>query len=936
MEACGEALQPHRRHVPVAIAARTAQQIDLPLGTFDECGPQFAHQIGIVPGGSGEVCVEGGTFVGHATGLRVKSLRRGLCLCANRGMCQSMNGGRRIIPIDGAEQDTTETTMAHAPHDPESVAPRTLAAHDMLDDDDVAQAAPDRSWIGASASLVAIASWTGFFVWAVILRSTQPIAPDQWAWWVTQWSVPVLLVLVLWLLTMRTSRREAGRFTDVSRVLGQESALLEQRLVSMNTELALARDFIAAQSRDLEALGRMAVERLSGSASQLDSLVGTNGAQIDRIAEVSSAALDNMDKLRGQLPVIANAAKDVTNNIGNAGRTAHLQLEELVSGFQRLNEFGLASERQVTSFRERVDAALAGFAKASDDLAGLAESRFDALAARTADQSAATAQAEEAALAAWHDRSEAQAEALRATLFQLGEAHEGILADSAGRLARFEEAARSLTAMLEAQARDLDEQLARRRASAEASASEQRSALEQRLAEIDEAVGERRAAMERAAASAAETLASKLADLDQAIEAQRRMQAAEAEKLAARFEEIGNKVSAFSEVLRNSGEQGAQTAAQVDKAMGDLTGRLAEMRHALAGTDLQIGELTDSAVRLLELIQAGGDHTRTQIPEALRSTEAGLKGLEDRVFTLRDTLREAGDGGRALSETVGTARGEVSSTIKDLQKAQKTLLEQAAEREKQLVVLREVLAGVRAQSDALSQDIETRLSGAVERLTLAAGKAGEDLRASTAGEIEALSEQLGEQSSAAIARVLQGRAAELVGRLEEAIDAAAAASRDTAIQMRDQLTKVDELAGNLEARVNRVREKAEEQVDNDFARRAALITESLNSSAIDIAKALSTDVSETAWASYLRGDRGIFTRRAVSLLENAEAKAVQAHYEAESEFREHVNRYIHDFESMLRQLLSTRDGNALGVTLLSSDMGKLYVALAQGIERLRS
>lgn len=855
-----------------------------------------------------------------------------------------MNGGRRIIPIDGAEQDTTEATMAHAPHDPESVpefAPesgpvRALAAHDILDDEDVAQAAPDRSWIGASGAGLAIAAWTGFFVWAVILRQTQPIAPDQWAWWATQWSVPVLLVLVLWLLMMRTSRREAGRFTDVSRVLAQESTLMEQRLVSMNTELALARDFIAAQSRDLESLGRMAVERLSGSASQLDSLVGKNGAQIDRIAEVSSAALDNMDKLRGQLPVIANAAKDVTNNIGNAGRTAHLQLEELVSGFQRLNEFGLASERQVTSFRERVDAALAGFAKASDDLAGLAESRFDALAARTADQSAATAQAEEAALAAWRERSEAQAEALRATLFQLGEAHEGLLADSAGRLARFEEAARSLTAMLEAQARDLDEQLSRRRASAEASASEQRSALEQRLAEIDEAVGERRAAMERAAASAAETLASKLADLDQAIEAQRRMQAAEAEKLAARCEEIGNKVSAFSEVLRNSGEQGAQTAAQVDKAMGDLTGRLAEMRHALAGTDLQIGELTDSAVRLLELIQAGGDHTRTQIPEALRSTEAGLKGLEDRVFTLRDTLREAGDGGRALSETVGSARGEVSSTIKDLQKAQKTLLEQAAEREKQLVALREVLAGVRAQSDALSQDIEARLSGAVERLTQAAGKAGEDLRASTAGEIEALSEQLGEQSSAAIARVLQGRAAELVGRLEEAIDAAAAASRDTAIQMRDQLTKVDELAGNLEARVNRVREKAEEQVDNDFARRAALITESLNSSAIDIAKALSTDVSETAWASYLRGDRGIFTRRAVSLLESAEAKAVQAHYEAESEFREHVNRYIHDFESMLRQLLSTRDGNALGVTLLSSDMGKLYVALAQGIERLRT
>ena len=49
-----------------------------------------------------------------------------------------------------------------------------------------------------------------------------------------------------------------------------------------------------------------------------------------------------------------------------------------------------------------------------------------------------------------------------------------------------------------------------------------------------------------------------------------------------------------------------------------------------------------------------------------------------------------------------------------------------------------------------------------------------------------------------------------------------------------------------------------------------------------------------------------------------------------------MNRYIHDFEAMLRRVLSSRDGNPLGVTLLSSDMGKLYVALAQAIERLRT
>ena len=156
------------------------------------------------------------------------------------------------------------------------------------------------------------------------------------------------------------------------------------------------------------------------------------------------------------------------------------------------------------------------------------------------------------------------------------------------------------------------------------------------------------------------------------------------------------------------------------------------------------------------------------------------------------------------------------------------------------------------------------------------------------------------------------------------------------MQLRDQLAKVNELAGNLERRVAHARSRAEEQVDHDFARRVALITESLNSNAIDLARALDSDVTDTAWAAYLRGDRGIFTRRAVRLLEASEAKAVAQHYENDRDFREHVSRYIHDFEAMLRQLLSTRDGHALGVTLLSSDMGKLYVALAQGIERLRN
>ena len=183
---------------------------------------------------------------------------------------------------------------------------------------------------------------------------------------------------------------------------------------------------------------------------------------------------------------------------------------------------------------------------------------------------------------------------------------------------------------------------------------------------------------------------------------------------------------------------------------------------------------------------------------------------------------------------------------------------------------------------------------------------------------------------------LRERATEVIAELEQTAAKATGASREAAVQLRDQLGKVNELAANLERRVAHARSRAEEQVDNDFARRVALITESLNSNAIDIARSMDHEVSDTAWAAYLKGDRGIFTRRAVRLLEAPEAKAIAQLYQGDRNFRDHVSRYIHDFEAMLRELLSTRDGHSLSVTLLSSDMGKLYVALAQAIERLRS
>ena len=195
---------------------------------------------------------------------------------------------------------------------------------------------------------------------------------------------------------------------------------------------------------------------------------------------------------------------------------------------------------------------------------------------------------------------------------------------------------------------------------------------------------------------------------------------------------------------------------------------------------------------------------------------------------------------------------------------------------------------------------------------------------------------MAEQNKTLLAGAIDGQVAALNETMQTSIERNLRLSETATARMAEQLAELNEMAGNLENRLSDTRDGFEGADDDSFARRMVVLTESLNSTSIDVAKILSNDVTDTAWAAYLKGDRGVFTRRAVRLLDAGEAREIAAHYGDDNEFREHVNRYIHDFEAMMRVLLSTRDGNAIGVTLLSSDIGKLYVALAQAIERLRN
>ena len=565
-----------------------------------------------------------------------------------------MTGNRRFVSIgDGHDHDHEDTDLS------EAVAPRILPHDDDPADGSMEWVeyeppfAPPRRPLVPALALLALVVWTGAFLWAHFAALSAGSTSAQGLALIEAWSSPVALLGIVWLLLQqRAAPAESDNFLDKAQTLASEAALLETRLGAVNAELSIARDFIAAQSRDLESLGRLAAERLSQNAERLASLISDNGAQLEAIGAVSTAALDNMERLRGQLPVISSAAKDATSHIGNAGRIAQEQLTDLVA-----------------------------------------------------------------------------------------------------------------------------------------------------------AIGE---------------------------------------------------------------------------------------------------------------------------------GETRLAGFDARVTTLRDTLAEANASGEALSRHVGSSNEQAHKAMGEISAFHHDLEQRSISHASLLDGMRQSLGALDRESVALVEKANTELTRAIASLHDAARSAGSAIREEGGEAVAEIAQQLGEESIAAIERALRNEAAALTGRLEQSAAHAAGVAREAGDQLREEVARVDALVASLETRVADARAKAQEQVDNGFARRAALITEALNSNAIEIAKALDGSVSDTAWASYLKGDRGIFTRQAVRLLSAGEGKSIAKLYHNDDDFRERVSHYIADFESMLREILSTRDGESLGVTLLSSDMGKLYVALAQAIERLRS
>ena len=626
-------------------------------------------------------------------------------------------------------------------------------------------------------------------------------------------------------------------------------------------------------------------------------------AEIERAeARMAAASLHTRDELAS----IDQALVGVATRVDTVRASVAVRAEELMGVVGQLEARTASVSAALSQDRDAVDRLMARVAERGAETQSAFAKLIEALPAAEA-----RAGAIGSALASGGGDARAQVEETETLLSALWSRNEAARHMAASEAAKLHEVIGGLDAAGERIAANLDGRAAALEGSVERALSRTESALDASRAGVEAQAAALAAGIEQARV----TLGRLGAETDQSLTARLAMLSVEAERLAAALADQEARSNGLLDIaergfgvldarLAHAAQTTGATLDRIGARIGAARERADELIAPLAEAKAVAAQAEAATVALGVAVGRIGEEANSKLPEVAARAEEASQAVQRFDFAPVEAAR------LALADTVETVAARLTEARTIAEEVEASANTAAATAATRLVEALNRVHDVSAQAEGA---MRRALDGVVADARAALEDAGETaLRGSFADPIRAQ-----------------------LGTLEASAQASADAARTASERLSRQLMGLVDLAATVEGRIAEADAKLDAASQGDIAHRASLLVESLNSHAIDIAKALSNEVPDTAWAAYLRGDRGIFTRRAVRLLDRGAAKAVAKRFEEDGEFRDEVRGYIHDFETLLRRVGSERSGSQLSVALVSSEVGRLYVALAQAIERLR-
>lgn len=382
-----------------------------------------------------------------------------------------------------------------------------------------------------------------------------------------------------------------------------------------------------------------------------------------------------------------------------------------------------------------------------------------------------------------------------------------------------------------------------------------------------------------------------------------------------RFEHQGQMIMKAANALETANFRIDKTLqnrqADLSQTLDRLTGKADDVGRAMLGySETLEGSVNDVESR----VRAVGEEMSRGVEERSRRTLSELERLQAQADSDSDRVLEElkakfSSVSREVSEQIGSLSSRFSTTSEEMRQRARSAL---SELEEEQARLREKLdrlpEATRASAEAMRQSLQEQLK-ALEQLSSLSSR--EASRRDISAPLPPPSATPHPSTSRALTSVTESFTQELNSRArapERTPSPSGGAPKNEAWSLGDLLARasLDEEGGSGQGPIN-------VQV---------------------IARALDATTASAIWSRFRTGQRGIMVRSIYTTDGRTAFDSVQRRYRTEADFQETVDRYMMDFENLLREA-DTRDPSGRAAQgYVTSDSGRVYLFLAHASGRL--
>lgn len=768
---------------------------------------------------------------------------------------------------------------------------------------------------------------------------------------------------------------------NTARTIDGATARIGQSLADMDKaagRIGVAADGVAAAERERIAAIDGAASRMEAANSEFSdqiSAMRTNlGALEDRVGEVSRRLAGASEQIAGEMARLEEVAQTSGNALagafGSATRTSQTMNEATEQVIGRLQQVERSMRQIVTASQGEVGKAVTDLTHLGEALRRLAAEQAEISASAGQKATAAREQLRKVADEIANAGNEATArvhaagDALRANTSVFESSSDLVFGKIEEVGNNFDKlATRVGAAVAEAQTRGIDAARVAGETARELSRASER--LQEDLKAIQETVETHAATIGAVASRAAEQIdqasdrfGTQAEHLDGAagqaagsIDGVAKAMQRQASDIIATADHAVQRLNTVVTSFRQRADALADAAAGAERRIGESAGALGGHAQILMGAAEtsegrleRVGELIgrrsrdlesateraaariDGSVQALqrhvEAVGSASSRATTEAQRANTALETVAAGIDERISGAREQVADAERGlGEFVAKLEATAQGIVASLnllVETLNRDDVRLAAEATEAIGKLREMGQAIAGERAA--LVESSVKSREE--IEEAIVMATKRGAELKT------------LSEQTALALGQISQNLSTETKS-LTLSADEARRMIGDVAQAVASQVTALTDAAARVDAQRRGIEDSDRKMRKQAAMAASASVVDGLNALSVDLSRTLEDELPEEVWRRYLGGEKGIFARRLGSQKERSGQERIANKYRQDGEFRTYVDRYLRQFDELIRRAADADDEDVLIAALRSSDVGKLHRVLTVALGRDR-